>query len=120
MIKKIFLLLLLHTIVLAGEADVIDVKVRHNGGNSFQVITTVKHADTGWNHYANGWEVLNERGEVLGKRVLYHPHVNEQPFKRSLTLSIPEEVKTITVRALDSVHDTGGKTVTVELKRIKK
>lgn len=101
----------------AGEADVVDVKVRYNGGNSFQVITTVKHADTGWKHYANGWEVLDEGGKVLGTRVLYHPHVNEQPFTRSYTLAIPDSVKQITVRALDSVHGTGGKTITLKLDR---
>ena len=101
----------------SGEADVVDVKVRYNGNDSFQVITTVKHADTGWDHYANGWEVLNEQGEVLGKRVLYHPHVNEQPFTRSHTLNIPSSVKKITVRAIDSVHGMGGKTITVPLIR---
>lgn len=101
----------------AGEADVLEVKARYNGGNSFQIITTVKHADTGWDHYADGWEVLDEQGNVLGKRVLFHPHVKEQPFTRSHTLDIPERVKSITVRALDSVHGAGGKTVTIPLKR---
>ncbi|MBX2809440.1 MAG: hypothetical protein KTR20_12515 [Cellvibrionaceae bacterium] len=101
----------------AGEADVIDVKIRHNGGDSFQIIATVKHADTGWKHYANAWQVLNENGEVIGTRTLHHPHENEQPFSRSLTLTIAPEVKKITVRALDSVHGAGGKTLTRALSR---
>ena len=103
--------------IAAGEADVIAVEARYNGGNSFQIITTVKHSDTGWDHYANGWEIVDENGQVLGKRVLYHPHENEQPFTRSHTLDIPATVNTITVRALDSVHGSGGKTVSVKLQR---
>ncbi|MGH1438812.1 MAG: hypothetical protein ACRBBR_01775 [Cellvibrionaceae bacterium] len=101
----------------AGEADVTELKVRYNGSDSFQIITTVKHADTGWDHYADGWEILDEQGNVLGKRVLYHPHVKEQPFTRSHTLIIPKTVKEITVRALDSVHGIGGKERTIVLDR---
>lgn len=44
---------------------------------------TLKHNDTGWKHYANKWQVLNSEGKVLITRVLFHPHVNEQPFTRS-------------------------------------
>lgn len=118
--KVPFFLLLLSLITypaLAGEVEVIDLKVRYNGTDSFQVITTVKHADTGWDHYANGWEILDEKGGVLGKRVLYHPHVNEQPFTRSHTLTIPTSVKKITVRAIDSVHGFGDNTKTMTLDR---
>ncbi|MGH1486600.1 MAG: hypothetical protein ACRBCI_10300 [Cellvibrionaceae bacterium] len=115
--KSVFLLLFLAPFTYAGEADVINVEARYNGGNSFQIITTVKHADTGWKHYADGWEILDEQGNVIGKRVLYHPHVNEQPFTRSHTLDIPKSVKQITVRALDSVHGQGGKEMSIPLKR---
>ena len=63
----------------AGEADVVDVKISKQGG-TFNFDVTVKHADTGWKHYANKWEVVAPDGTVLGKRVLFHPHVEEQPF----------------------------------------
>ena len=117
--KKLTLLFfaILTTSAYSGEADVIELKVRHNGNNNFQVITTVKHGDTGWDHYANGWEILDEQGKVIGKRVLYHPHVKEQPFTRSHTLDIPASVKTITVRAIDSVHGKGGRAVSIDLPR---
>jgi hypothetical protein len=108
---------LLASPVLAGTADVIDVEVRYKGGNSFQVITTLGHADTGWKHYANGWEILDESGKTLGMRVLHHPHVNEQPFSRSHTLDIPATVKTITIRGIDSVHGIGGKEKSIKLVR---
>ena len=64
---------------LAGEADVVGVAARSSGGGwSFDV--TVRHADTGWEHYADAWRVVGPDGVVYGTRVLVHPHVNEQPF----------------------------------------
>jgi hypothetical protein len=44
--------------------------------------------------------------------------VDEQPFTRSLSgVRISATVSEVTVRAHDSVHAYGGKTVTVELPR---
>ncbi len=37
------------------------------------------------------------------------PHVNEQPFTRSLTLTLPEGISVVMLRANDSVHGLGGK-----------
>jgi hypothetical protein len=100
----------------AGEADVLEVRVTKEAGGTFRVDVTVQHADTGWDHYADGWEVTTEDGVQLGHRTLYHPHVNEQPFTRSLSgVSVPEDVETIVVRAHDSVHGWGGRTIAVEL-----
>ncbi len=102
----------------AGEADVVDVNISQasSGGYSFDV--TVKHADTGWKHYADAWEVLDNNGNILGKRVLVHPHENEQPFTRSLSgVKIPAELTTVTIRAHDSVHKYGGKEMTVKVPR---
>ena len=97
----------------AGEADVIDVKVSKQG-STFKFDVTVRHADTGWKHYANRWEVVAPDGTVLGKRVLFHPHVDEQPFTRSLSnVRIPTDVKQVIVRAGDSKHELGGKEMTV-------
>lgn len=104
------------TVTMAGVADVVAVKVTQLEGNQYRIDVTIKHKDTGWDHYANAWQVLDEKGNVIGERVLYHPHVDEQPFTRSLTLTIPTGVKKITVRAKDSVHEFGGveKTVTLD------
>jgi len=88
----------------AGQARIIDVSVTNNNG-SFRFDVTLEHADSGWDHYADGWEVVSPAGDVLGKRVLAHPHVNEQPFTRSLSaVQIPQNVKTVSIRAHDSVH----------------
>ena len=75
----------------AGEADVIEAKANKQSNGTWRISATVRHADTGWDHYANRFEVLAPDGTVLGTRVLLHPHVDEQPFTRSLSgVEIPD------------------------------
>ena len=100
----------------AGEADVIDVQVTQSGARTYTFDVTLSHKDTGWEHYANKWDIIDENKVLLGTRILHHPHVNEQPFTRSLSgVEIPENIKTVTIRAHDSVHEYGGKVVEVKL-----
>ena len=74
-------------------------------GDGWRFNVTLAHGDTGWDHYADAWRVLAPDGTVLGTRTLYHPHVDEQPFTRSLGgVSIPEGVATVMIEAHDSVH----------------
>ena len=74
-------------------------------GETWQVSTTLRHADTGWEHYADGWRVVDEAGNILGTRELLHPHQNEQPFTRTLSdIAIPSEAEIIYVEAHDKVH----------------
>ena len=111
-------LLLMCTAAYAGEADVIEVKVRRVAADTYKFDVTVRHADEGWEHFANKWDVTAPDGTVLGTRILAHPHVEEQPFTRSLSgVKIPENITEVTVRAHDLVHEYGGKTVTVALPR---
>lgn len=99
----------------AAGADVVDGAATALGDGKYRIDATVAHADTGWDHYANRWEVLGPDGTVLGVRELAHPHVDEQPFTRSLTLEIPEGITTVTLRAADSVHGLGGESFILEL-----
>jgi hypothetical protein len=98
----------------AGEADVVGVEVSRSGGG-YRFDVTVHHADAGWDHYADRWEVLAPDGAVLGTRVLAHPHVKEQPFTRSATVTIPAGIERVVVRAHDKVHGYGGAEMTVDL-----
>ncbi|MDF1524970.1 MAG: hypothetical protein RRA15_07045 [bacterium] len=100
----------------AGEADVVGVKASSGKDGTWSFSVTVRHDDEGWDHYADRWEVLGPDGEVLGTRVLMHPHVGEQPFTRSLRgVKIPKGVSKVVVRARDSVHEHGGEVMEVEL-----
>ena len=115
-VATVFAILSIATCAVAGEADVIEVKIEKKEPGIYNIDATVQHSDEGWNHYADKWDVLDEKGEVLATRVLHHPHVNEQPFTRGISgVVIPEGVTKISVRAHDLVHGYGGKTVTVEI-----
>ena len=109
-------LLLMTTAACAGEADVIEVTVRRISGDTYNFEVTVRHTDEGWKHYADKWDVTAPDGRLLGTRTLAHPHVDEQPFTRSLSgVKITENIDRVTVRAHDLVHGYGGKTVTVAI-----
>jgi hypothetical protein len=102
----------------AGEADVVDVTATAEGGGRWRFDVSVRHADEGWDHYADRWEVLSPEGTVLGTRTLLHPHETEQPFTRSLSgVAIPDGIDEVEVRAHDSVHGYGGATMWVRLGR---
>ncbi len=83
----------------------------------------VEHPDTGWEDYADGWDVVTPDGTVLKPdpsspftRLLLHPHVGEQPFTRSQSgIIVPEGVSQVTVRAHDLIHGFGGRQVLVDL-----
>ena len=106
----------------AGDARIVDAKANfaNESGDmeiwSFDV--TVEHADEGWDHYADAFEILTTDGVVLGVRTLYHPHVDEQPFTRSLTgVEIPKGTEVVVIRAHDSVHGYGETHMELELAR---
>lgn len=108
-------LLLVSTAAFADQVEIVDVQVTANQG-SYRFDVTLQHDDTGWDHYADGWEVLSPSGDSLGKRVLAHPHVSEQPFTRSLSgVKIPEGIDTVSIRAHDSVHGYNPKQRQVKL-----
>ncbi|MEM7221577.1 MAG: hypothetical protein AAF495_01270 [Pseudomonadota bacterium] len=100
----------------AGEADVVAVEAHRASDGTWRFDVAVRHDDTGWEHYADRWDVVAPDGTVLGERVLLHPHENEQPFTRSLGgVVVPEGVTKVTVRAHDSEHGLGGQTMEVTL-----
>lgn len=107
----------LTTLAQAGDAAITKVVIEPAGNGMYQVSVTLQHADTGWDHYANRWDVLDEAGNLLGSRELLHPHVNEQPFTRSLRVAIPDSVKVITIVAADSVHGDNKETVSTIVPR---
>jgi hypothetical protein len=92
---------------LAGTADVVEVRASCRAERC-RFAVTVRHADKGWEHYANAFEIVDADGKVLATRTLHHPHVDEQPFTRTLDATIPLAVERVTVRARDSRHGLGG------------
>lgn len=85
-------------------------------GDTWRFDVTLSHPDTGWDHYADGWRVLAMDGSVLGTRVLHHPHVNEQPFTRSLGgVAIPVGESQVQIQARDNLDGWAGELVTLDL-----
>jgi hypothetical protein len=100
----------------ADKARVLKATATANVGGSYSFSATIAYADTGWNHYADKFEILAPDGKVLGTRILYHPHVDEQPFTRgSGNIQIPAGIEEVIVRASDNVHKAGKVTFTVKL-----
>jgi hypothetical protein len=121
--KSSVLLTCLLTLTLFNTAVADDVKIlaaefNSSSGNRWSVNVTLKHVDTGWDHYADNWRVVDREGNVLGDRVLFHPHVNEQPFTRSLSgVEVPEGLTTVYIEAHDKIHGWSSNRLTVDLKK---
>lgn len=106
-----------------GNADVLRVRAVQGDGGTWTFHVTVEHPDTGWEDYADGWDVVTPDGDVLRPdldtpftRLLLHPHVNEQPFTRSQAgIEIPSHMTQVRVRAHDLVDGYGGREVVVDL-----
>lgn len=107
----------------AANADVEFVRAIRGVDGTWTFHVTVAHPDTGWEDYADGWDVVLPDGTVVKPnpgspftRLLTHPHETEQPFTRSQgNLVIPENVNQVRVRAHDLVDGWGGKEVIVDL-----
>ncbi len=96
------------TVFNTAEADnvrILAADFHNSGGDNWSVKVTLKHGDTDWNHYADNWRVVDDEGNILGDRVLLHPHVDEQPFTRGLgNMKVPEGTATVYIEAHDKVH----------------
>jgi hypothetical protein len=100
----------------AGKADVIDAKASKDSDGTYTISVTIKSDDTGWEKYADRWEVISPDGTVLGTRVLVHPHEDEQPFTRDQSgIVVPADVNTVTIRAHDKIEGFGGKEFILQL-----
>lgn len=101
--KYLFVPLLVAGSALA-DAPTIETVQATRSGDSWRFDVTLSHPDTGWDHYADGWRVLDMDSNELGVRVLAHPHVNEQPFTRSLSgVTIPQGTTQVQIQARDNV-----------------
>ncbi len=105
----------------AGEVKILAADFNRDSNNQWSVSVTLKHHDTGWDHYADDWRVVDDKGNVLGNRVLYHPHVSEQPFTRSLSgVKIPPGVTQVYIEAHDKVHGWTPDRLAVDLRKASK
>lgn len=103
------------TAAFADDARILEAKARQASGG-WIISVTLKHGDTGWEDYADGWRILDPGGKELGLRVLHHPHVEEQPFTRSLAaVAIPAGTAHVMIQARTSQDGWGAQKFKLEL-----
>lgn len=103
--------------VFANDVEIIKVKLTSYAG-TWQADVTLRHDDAGWKHYADAWRLVDANGNEIGKRTLYHPHDNEQPFTRSLSnFYIAKDIKIIFVEAHDLKHGWSPDRVKIDMSK---
>lgn len=96
---------LLSSAAMAGEVTIVAAEAKLQDDGRYQIQVTLRHGDTGWQHYADGWDVRTTDGLLLGQRKLLHPHINEQPFTRALSgVTIPPRTDKVYIHAHDTQH----------------
>lgn len=112
-----FLLLSVSLNLQANEVEIVKVVAHQSSDKTWTFAVTLKHADTGWDHYANEWQVIAPDNKILATRTLYHPHVEEQPFTRNTSgVKIPASMETVRVIAKDTVHGLSKTAMQINLK----
>jgi len=103
----------------AGEVEIVHTEFTLRPGG-WTVNTTLRHADSGWDHYADAWRIVDEQGAILGARTLLHPHEDEQPFTRgSDAVQIPAATTIVFVEAHDKLHGWSKQRLRVDLSQAK-
>ncbi|OIQ29232.1 MAG: hypothetical protein BM562_11795 [Alphaproteobacteria bacterium MedPE-SWcel] len=99
-----------------ADAPAIEKVTADRNTDSWTFHVPLSHPDTGWDHYADGWRILDMQGRELGRRVLVHPHETEQPFTRSKGgITLPHGVTQVQVQARCTVDGWATQTVVYTL-----
>ncbi|MBT5031132.1 MAG: hypothetical protein HOM55_02425 [Proteobacteria bacterium] len=110
------LVLIILNVAKAGDVEILAADFKRSNNKQWSVNVTLAHADSGWGHYADDWWVVDADGNILGDRVLLHPHENEHPFTRSLSgVKIPEGTTIVYIEAHDIVHGCSPNRLTIDL-----
>jgi len=113
------LLLMLSQSSKANDINILAAAIIHQSHGEYLVNVKLEHHDTGWQHYADEWRLVDNKGNILGSRVLQHPHVHEQPFTRSLSnVKISSELETVYIEAHDKVHGWTKNRLMIDLTKI--
>lgn len=85
-------------------------------GNRWMIEVTLQHEDTGWDHFATGFEVQGPDGSRLGYLELTHPNVGTPTVEAELTgLNIPADVTYVLIRTRCSLVGWAAEPVRLDL-----
>jgi hypothetical protein len=117
MFKRSLIALLAIAAPALADPPVINSVTARQASDGWRFDVTLTHGDTGWDHFADAWRVVDSNGNELGVRSLAHPHVDEQPFTRSLSgVQIPEGTTEVGIQARDNVSGWGPDIKRVQLR----
>jgi hypothetical protein len=100
-------------------ARIADVQIKRDSSDQagiYHIRVTIEHQDTGWDDYVEAWEITSPEGELLGVRPFFEPELDDTKTVTALAgVVIPEDIRTITIRA--RIHPTGieGEPVQVQI-----
>jgi len=99
-------------------AHVTKVKATKSANGTWCFYVSVRHHDTGWNDYADAWKIADMSGKIFVTRILAHPHVDEQPFTRSMCgIVIPKNISKVMVSAKTNKDGYKGRSYIYHLKK---
>jgi hypothetical protein len=86
-------------------------------GSDWSVRVMLQHPDSGWDHYASGWEVLAPDGTVLAEAEITHPH-SADPFQTDLDgIQVPAGVDHLLIRVRCTLDGWSARTYRLDLPR---
>jgi hypothetical protein len=98
-------------------AHVLATTFERTAKGTYTVSATIRHNDTGWDNYADAFEVkgnpVQNNPVQNGLCVLTHPHETEQPFTHSQSDVIAQGI--IWVKAKGNVEGSGGSKIYLDL-----
>ena len=99
--------------------EVLAVEAKPIGDMNWRFNVTLSSPYDSRQRYADAWRVLDGDGRELGIRVLGHDHASEQPFTRSQTGRIPDEITTVFVEGRDQANGWSGQRFEMTLSGLK-
>ncbi|MEM8951289.1 MAG: hypothetical protein AAGC99_18375 [Pseudomonadota bacterium] len=100
-------------------ARIADVKIKRDSPNQpgiYHIKVTIEHEDQSWNDYIEAWEIYGPDGQVLGVRPFFEPELErEQTISALSGVVIPEDIRTVTIRARNYPKGLEGEPVEVSL-----
>ncbi len=101
---------------MAGGPEILGATAERSG-MGWKISVTLVHDDESWENFADGWEVRDMAGNVLGHRELMHPHTPDRPFTRSLSsVMIPDGTRKVQIRARSKAEGWGDQIYILKLK----
>lgn len=95
--------------------EVLKVTATANANNKWRFDVTLSSEYDSPKRYADAWRVLDDEDEELGIRILGHDHAAEQPFTRSSTIEIPNNINVVFVEGRDQANGWSGQRFKYEM-----